>query len=105
MDLNCILLDTIPGHVAHALYRLREVSPPVPHGHVAHHAQHDQRRHLLRHVPGPRHQPHTEPRLFPPTVPGEGKSPQGKLASRFSMEEFVSFFIKAFVKFCDLLLN
>ena len=42
--LNCIILDLSPGHVPHALYRLREVPPSVPHRHVAHHALHDQGR-------------------------------------------------------------
>ena len=38
-----------------------QVSPTVLDGHVVDDAEHDERGHLLRHVPRPRHQPHTVP--------------------------------------------
>lgn len=63
-----------PGNVTHAVYWVREVSAPIPHWHVAHHALHDLRGHLLCHVPRPRHQPHPESWQQQETVPGKGKS-------------------------------
>ena len=63
----------LPGNVSHALHRVWEVPAPVPHWHVAHHALHDLRGHLLRHVPRPRHQPHPESWQQQETVPGKGK--------------------------------
>lgn len=69
---GAVLLGPVQGHVAHAVYRLRPVSAAVSDWHVAHHAVHGQRGHLLRHVPGPRHQSDSEPGLVPETVPRKG---------------------------------
>lgn len=62
----------VQSHVAHAVHRLRPFPAAVVDGHVADHVVHDQRRHVLRPVPGARHQSDTESGLVPPAVPRKG---------------------------------
>lgn len=67
-----IFVVVVQSHVAHAVHRLRPFPAAVVDGHVADHVVHDQRRHVLRPVPGARHQSDTESGLVPPTVPRKG---------------------------------
>lgn len=55
------------------MYRVRSQSARQHVGPLDHHAKHDCRRHLLRHVRGSRHGPHPVSGLVSTTVPGEGK--------------------------------
>lgn len=69
-----VLVRSLQGHESHAVHRLRRSGSGGNDGRLAHHAQHDRGRHVLRHVHRPRHCPHTVPGLVPPTVSGEGKA-------------------------------
>lgn len=72
----------VQSHVAHAVHRLRPFPAAVVDGHVADHVVHDQRRHVLRPVPGARHQSDTELGLVPPTVPRKGLEFRARIGGR-----------------------
>lgn len=68
-----VFVGAVQGHVAHAVHRVRALSPAVGHRPVAHPPQHDQRSHLLRTLPRTHHQPHTVTRLVKETVQRESE--------------------------------
>lgn len=69
-----VLVRSLQGHESHAVHRLRRSGSGGNDGRLAHHAQHDRGRHVLRHVHRPRHGPHPVPGLVAPTISGEGKA-------------------------------
>ncbi|CAG9813148.1 unnamed protein product [Phaedon cochleariae] len=71
---GAVLMGPVQGHVAHAVHRVRPLSPAVAHRHVAHDALDDLRSDVLRALPGPRHQPHPESGLVKAAVPRKGET-------------------------------
>ena len=68
-------MGAVQSHVPHVMHRLRPVPAAILDGHVVDHVVHDQWRHLLRPLPGTRHQPDPEPGLVPKAVPRKGTVP------------------------------
>ena len=72
--MGAVLLVPVQGDVPHAVYRLRQVSPPEHDGPLADHDLHDCRGHLLCPHPGPCHQHYPESGQFPETVQRKGRN-------------------------------
>ena len=70
---SSVHLVTLQSPLAHALHRLRSFPAPKHHRRLAHHGQHANRCHLLRHVCRTRHHAHPIVRHLQTPLSGESK--------------------------------
>lgn len=75
---QAVLVRPLQSHEPHAVHRLRRPGARQHVRPVDHHAEHDRRSHLLRHVRGPRHGAHPVAGLVASPVPREGESEKKK---------------------------
>lgn len=71
---RAVLLCSVQSHEPHVVYWVWRSGSRGDDWCVAHHAQHDRRRHLLRHVHRPRHCSHPVTGLLATAVPGKGET-------------------------------
>lgn len=72
-------MGSLQSHVAHAVYRVRQVSATVLNRHVADHAQYDQWCDMLRSFPRTCDESHSIPRFLEKTIPREGIVIRGRI--------------------------